>query len=122
MWNSTFPVDYSIQILAELCPFENFCLANCYSLCLIKLNFVLLLDHDEEQHILFRGYSPQTRSYTRVSACATAYYLPHAYDALLAQQRFFEKLAEVQIYFFYLGHVVTRKILLKLLQFYRLNT
>ena len=63
MWSSVYCFKVTVhQILADLCPFENFSRlsfpANSYSLHPMKLNLDLELDHDVEQHILFQGYSP----------------------------------------------------------------
>ena len=62
IWSSAYYFEVTVhQILAELCPVENFhelfVMANSsYSLHPIKLKVELLLDHGLEQHIFFLGY------------------------------------------------------------------
>ena len=63
MWSSAYCFEVTVhQILAELYPFENFYFSflakSSYSLHPIKLKRHMQLDHDVEQRILYRGYSP----------------------------------------------------------------
>ena len=64
MWNSAYYFKVTVHlILAELCPFENFSkLFVSDSLHRIKLKLDLQLDHDVEQCIFVRGYSPSNIS------------------------------------------------------------
>ena len=64
MWSTSYRFKVTVQqILTELSPLKisinfSFLAKSSYSLHPVKLKLHVQLDHDVDQYILFRGYSP----------------------------------------------------------------